>query len=71
MAKTKGAKFVDEFERDFIRLMIVQHGWSFGKTAQYLGRPKTTVYKTYQAMKRAGTLDQLPLPGFGIEAGHE
>ena len=64
MAKFKGAKAVTLTEKDFIRIMTIHHGWSFAKIARHLNRPKATVYQTYKAMQRDGTLHQLVLPGF-------
>ncbi|WP_420011562.1 hypothetical protein [Tateyamaria sp.] len=52
------------FEHDFIRLMISEHGWSYGQVAKHLKRSRTAIFQAHKAMIRDGTINQLPLPGF-------
>ena len=67
MARTKGSKSLDGFERDFLRLMIGTHGMPYGQVAKLLNRPKSSVYTTWQKMEREGTTGQLALPGLAPE----
>ncbi|WP_420011340.1 hypothetical protein [Tateyamaria sp.] len=64
MAKTKGAKPLSVFEHDFIRLMISEHGWSYGQVAKHLKRSRTAIFQAHKAMIRDGTINQLPLQVF-------
>ncbi|WP_420011352.1 hypothetical protein [Tateyamaria sp.] len=64
MAKTKGAKTLSVFEHDFIRLMISEHGWSYGQVAKHLKRSRTAIFQSHKAMIRDGMIHEVPLPGF-------
>jgi len=68
MAEKATRKPVIEFERDFIRLMIGRHGRSYRSVAAALGRHPATVHKIHKDMIKDGTIGQLCLPGFEIEA---
>ena len=64
MAKTEGAKPFSPAEMDVLRLVIGVHGWSYGRAAKYINRPRSSVQAAYRRMKADGTINQLTLPGF-------
>ena len=65
MGKPKNSKLLNEFERDFIRLMIGVHGWTYAQTGQMIGRSKMTVYKAARAMRDKETFDRTVAPYIG------